>query len=51
VERGTVVIDWLSGWRTVLIGSSGVRRSVQHWAPGANRQGPPSAVRSGERLN
>lgn len=51
VERGSVVIDWLSGWRTVLIGSAGVQRTVQHWAPGANRQGPPSAVRSGERLN
>ncbi len=51
VERGTVVIDWLSGWRTALIGSSGVKRRVEHWAPGANRQGPPSAVRSGERLN
>ena len=51
VSGGNVVIDWLSGWRTMLIGSSGVQRRVEHWAPGANRQGPPSAVRSGERLN
>ena len=46
-----VEIDWLSGWRTVLIGLRGTRRSVLHWAPGADRQGPPSAQRSGERLN
>lgn len=51
VERGNVVIDWLSGWRTVLIGTAGQQRRVEHWAPGADRQGPPSAVRSGERLN
>jgi hypothetical protein len=51
VERGNVVIDWLSGWRTVLIGTSGGQRKVEHWAPGVDRQAPPSAVRSGERLN
>jgi len=51
LRGGTVVIDWLSGWRTVLIGGAGVQRRVEHWAPGADRQGPPSAVRSGERLN
>lgn len=51
LEKGNVVIDWVSGWRTVLVGTGAGKRAVQHWAPGANRQGPPSAVRSGERLN
>ena len=51
LQGDRVVIDWLSGWRTVLIGLRGTRRSVLHWAPGTDRQGPPSAQRSGERLN
>lgn len=55
LRNGNVVIDWLSGWRTVLLGARAGQQTgqltVQHWAPGANHQGPPSAVRSGKRLN
>ena len=51
LQNGNVVIDWLSDWRTVLVAPRSGQFSVKHWAPGANRQGPPSAVRSGERLN
>ncbi|MEB3296281.1 MAG: hypothetical protein VKL23_01960 [Cyanobacteriota bacterium] len=51
LQGDRVVIDWLSGWRTVMIGLRGTSRNVLHWAPGADRKGPPSAQRSGERLN
>lgn len=53
LQNGNVVIEWLSDWRTVIVGASNLAGplTVQHWAPGANRQANPSAVRSGERLN
>ncbi len=53
LKNGNVVIDWLSDWRTVIVGAGkqGGKFTVQHWAPGTNRESAPSAVRSGDRLN
>lgn len=53
-ESNRVVIDWASGWRTTLEHTAapapGSSFRVLHWAPGSDRQGQPSAERSGSRL-
>ena len=40
-----VVIDWISGWRTSMSLAATSRLLLHHWAPGADRNGPPTAVR------
>ena len=40
-----VVIDWISGWRTSMSMAATSRLQLRHWAPGADRNAPPSAVR------
>jgi hypothetical protein len=40
-----VVIDWISGWRTSMSLAATSRLQLHHWAPGADRNGPPTAVR------
>ena len=53
-EEAHLVIDWASGWRTsieqALPPAPGQSFVLHHWAPGANRQGPASSQRQGERL-
>ena len=44
----TVVIQWISGWRTDMSLAPSNRLELRHWAPGANRQGPPTAVRQAQ---
>jgi hypothetical protein len=46
----TVVIDWISGWRTSMSLAAGSRLQLQHWAPGTDRNGPPTATRQGTML-
>lgn len=46
-----VVIDWSSGWRTVFEPRLRGPFPASHWAPGADRNGPPSGVRQAERLH
>lgn len=45
LSGSTVVIDWISGWRTAMSLAAGSRLELQHWAPGSNRNGPPTAIR------
>jgi hypothetical protein len=45
LNGATVVIDWISGWRTAMSLAAGSRLELQHWAPGSNRNGPPIAIR------
>ncbi|MCX5968415.1 MAG: hypothetical protein NTV57_12380 [Cyanobacteria bacterium] len=53
-EAGHLVIDWASGWRSTIAQPTppapGQSFVVRHWAPGADRQGPASRQRQGERL-
>jgi hypothetical protein len=50
-QGAAVTIDWISGWRTVLQLEGPSALQVRHWAPGADRQGPPTAIRQAERLD
>jgi hypothetical protein len=51
LEAGRVVIDWISGWRTSFTPREQGPLVVSQWPPGADRAGPPSAVREGRRLD
>ena len=42
-----VVIDWISGWRTSMSLAATSRLQLRHWEPGADRNGPPTAIRQG----
>jgi hypothetical protein len=42
LNGSTVVIDWISGWRTSMSLAAGSRLQLRHWAPGSDRQGPPT---------
>lgn len=42
LEGSTVVIDWISGWRTTMSLDPATRLQLRHWAPGRDRNGPPS---------
>ena len=47
----TVVIDWISGWRTTMSLDPATPLQLRHWAPGADRNGPETGgVRQGKRL-
>ena len=41
----TVVIDWISGWRTAMSLAAGTRLQLKHWSPGSDRNGSPMAIR------
>ena len=55
-SNGNVLIEWTSGWRSLLQRpSSGIPApqqtfAVQHWRPGMSLDAPASANRSGKRL-
>jgi hypothetical protein len=51
LSGSTVVIDWISGWRTTMSLSAGSRLELRHWAPGSNRNGPPTAVRQATAID
>lgn len=42
LEGNTVVIEWISGWRTTMSLAPSTRLQLRHWAPGRDRNGPPS---------
>lgn len=42
LQGNTVVIDWISGWRTTMSLDPATRLQLRHWAPGRDRNGPPS---------
>jgi hypothetical protein len=50
LEAGVVVVDWMSGWRIRLEVKPGGSFPARQWAPGADRQGPPSAHPQAVRL-
>ncbi|MEB3199731.1 MAG: hypothetical protein VKK62_04270 [Synechococcaceae cyanobacterium] len=48
LKGSTVVIDWISGWRTTMSLDPATRLQLRHWAPGTDRRGPASGpVRQG----
>jgi len=42
LQGSNVVIDWISGWRTNMSLAPATRLELRHWAPGTDRNGPPS---------
>jgi len=42
LKGSNVVIDWISGWRTTMSLAPATRLELRHWAPGTDRNGPPS---------
>lgn len=50
LEGQAVTIDWASRWRTVIELGPGPRLRCRIWKPGIDRQGPPTAIRTAERV-
>ena len=51
LEGSTVVIDWISGWRTTMSIDPATPLQLRHWAPGADRKGPETGgMRQGKRI-
>ena len=51
LRGSTVVIDWISGWRSTLSLDPATPLRLRHWAPGSDRNGPPSGGdRQGRRI-
>jgi len=51
LKGSTVVIDWISGWRSSLSLDPATPLRLRHWAPGSDRNGPPSGGdRQGRRI-
>jgi len=42
LDGNTVVINWISGWRTTMSLDPVSRLQLRHWAPGTDRNGPPT---------
>ena len=52
LEGSTVVIDWISGWRTTMSIDPATPLQLRHWAPGADRKGPETGgIRQGKRID
>lgn len=51
LQGSRLTVDWASRWRTVLELGPSLQMQAQHWAPGVDRNGPPTAVRRAERLH
>ena len=52
LDGSTVIIDWISGWRTTMSINPATMLELRHWAPGADRQGPETGgKRQGKRIN
>ncbi|WP_053068476.1 hypothetical protein [Synechococcus sp. GFB01] len=51
LRQGTVVIEWASGWRAEFEPRDQGALRARIWRPGSDPQAPPTAVRSGERLD
>ena len=51
LEGTTVIIDWISGWRTAMSLAPGTALQLRHWAPGSDRNGPETGgIRQGKRI-
>ena len=51
LKGSTVVIDWISGWRTTMSLDPATPLQLRHWAPGADRKGPETGgIRQAQRL-
>jgi hypothetical protein len=51
LEGSTVVIDWISGWRTTMSINPATPLQLRHWAPNSDRKGPPTGgLRQGQRI-
>jgi hypothetical protein len=51
LEGTTVIIDWISGWRTAMSLNPAAPLQLRHWAPGSDRNGPETGgVRQGKRI-
>lgn len=51
LDGSTVMIDWISGWRTAMSLDPATPLELRHWAPGADRKGPETGgVRQGQRV-
>lgn len=50
LEKGEVLILWSSGWRTRFAPAAQGPLRVRIWQPGADPAGPPTAVRTGARI-
>lgn len=51
VQPRGLMIDWLSGWSTLLLQEPGRGLAAIHWAPGEDRNDSGSPRRRAERLN
>ena len=52
LDGTSVVIDWISGWRTTMSINPATSLQLRHWAPGADRNGPETGgVRQGKRID
>jgi len=51
LNGSTVVIDWISGWRTTMSIDPATPLRLRHWEPGADRNGPETGgIRQGRRI-
>lgn len=51
LNGNSVVIDWISGWRTSMSVDPATPLQLRHWAPGADRSGPETGgIRQGKRI-
>lgn len=51
LDGNTVIIDWISGWRTTMSINPATMLELRHWAPGTDRQGPETGgKRQGKRI-
>ena len=51
LDGTSVVINWISGWRTTMSLAAGSRLQLRHWAPGSDRNGPPTAIRQATAID
>ena len=51
LSGNTVLIEWVSGWRTTMSLDPATPLQLRHWAPGEDRRGPGSGPRQGRRLD
>ena len=41
MKGSSVVIDWISGWKTTMSLDPATKFQLRHWSPGDDRNGPP----------
>lgn len=51
LDGSTVMINWISGWRTSMSIDPATPLLLRHWEPGADRKGPATGgIRQGKRV-